>query len=136
MTMPEATGGPSTPQRSPMGTISIRDATAPVACTASREELRSRIEQMGRMRAVMTRLERTERGLLLHFPDRPDLRTELHTFAVDEKRCCQFWGFAIDTPSGALTLRWDGPPDTAELIDRLYAYFEGDEPLTADSGLL
>jgi hypothetical protein len=136
MTTPEPTVDRPSPRTSAMGTISIHDATAPVACTASRDEIRSRIEQLGRMRAAMTRLERTPHGLLLHFPDRPNLGAELHTFVVDEKRCCQFWGFAIDTADGELTLRWDGPPDTIELIDRLYAFFEGDEPLTADSGLL
>jgi hypothetical protein len=49
------------------------------------------------MRAAMTRFERTPHGLLLHFPARTDIDTELRKFAIDEKGCCQFWGFAIDT---------------------------------------
>jgi hypothetical protein len=51
-------------------------------------------------------------------------------------RCCQFWGFAIDTGEAELTLRWDGPPATDDLLDRLLSYFRGDEPITAVSGLL
>jgi hypothetical protein len=57
-------------------------------------------------------------------------------FAVDETRCCQFWGFEIGTTPDQITLRWDGPPDVADFLDRLHAYFLGDEPLTAVTGLL
>ena len=58
--------------------------------------------------------------------------------AVHRRRegCCQFWGFEIDTSGEELTLRWDGPPNTAELMDRLLAFFRGHEPLTATSGVL
>jgi hypothetical protein len=116
--------------------VPIYDATAPVTCTASSDELPVRIEQIERMRAAMSRLERTADGLLLHFPDRPDVDAELRRFTVDEKGCCQFWGFAIQASDGELTLRWDGPPDTNDFMDRLQDFFEGTDPLTADSGLL
>lgn len=119
-----------------MNPIPIYDATAPITCTATGDEVPARVEQIERMRTAMTRLERTPHGLLLYFPDRADIDTELRRFAVDEKGCCQFWGFAINTVGDELALRWDGPPDTAEFMDRLHAFFDGDEPLTADSGLL
>jgi hypothetical protein len=35
-----------------------------------------------------------------------------------------------------LTLRWDAPPDAHELLATIAAYLEGDEPVTAISGLL
>lgn len=76
-----------------------------------------------------------EEGKLLVFPNRAHIETDLRRFAVDEKRCCQFWGFAVDADSDGLTLRWDGPPDSEALIARLLAYCEGDEPLTSISGL-
>ena len=116
--------------------IPIYDDTAPIACTITNAEIPERVALVERMRAAMTSIDRTPTGLLLHFPGNEVVRADLATFAVDEKRCCQFWGFAIDAPNGELTLHWDGPPDTAELIDRLHANFEGHEPLTADSGLL
>lgn len=119
-----------------MDAIPIYDATAPIACTADGDEIRQRIEQIERMRGDLRRIERTPAGLLLHLPDSPDIDAALRQFAVEEKGCCQFWGFAIDRNSDELTLRWEGPPDTADLMSRLHAYFQGDEPLTGLSGLL
>ena len=75
-------------------------------------------------------------GLLLHFPNRPEVAVDLRRFAVDEKRCCQFWGFAVVATADSLTLRWDGPHAADDLLERLRAYFKGDEPLTSISGLL
>ena len=119
-----------------MSQIPIYDDTAPIVCTAASDEISERIGQIEEMRANMDRLERTPDGLLLHFPARPDIDVELRQFAVDEKGCCQFWGFEVTTAGDVLTLRWDGPPDTAEFMDRLHAFFGGDEPLTESSGLL
>jgi hypothetical protein len=119
-----------------MKLIPIYDDTAPITCTAASDGIPVRIEQIERLRSHHTRLERTEHGLLLHFPDQPDVRTELEQFTVEEKGCCAFWGFAIDADGDDLTLRWDGPPTVDELMGRLVAFFASDEPLTANSGLL
>jgi len=116
--------------------IPIYDATAPITCTIGSDEIPERIELVERMRHSLQRIERTEHGMRLHFPNRADIDTDLRRFAVDEKRCCQFWGFAVDADTDGLTLRWDGPPESEALIDRLLAYFAGDEPLTSISGLL
>lgn len=59
----------------------------------------------------------------------------MHRLAVDEKRCCSFWGFEVRTAPG-LALRWDAPPSAGELLDRIEAVLTGDEPVTALSGLL
>ena len=83
-------------------------------------------------RAVAAR----EHGLLLHFPDRPDIDADLRTFTIDEKGCCAFWGFDITSNDDELTLRWDGPPDVTDFFEKLVTWFEGNEPLTADTGLL
>jgi hypothetical protein len=119
-----------------MTSIPLYDATAPIACTADADEIPKRIAQVERMRAALDHLDRTEHGLLLHFPNDPAVEADVRRFAVDEKRCCQFWGFEIRTTPGQLTLRWDGPPDVADFLDRLHAYFLGDEPLTVVTGLL
>jgi hypothetical protein len=119
-----------------MKTIPIYDATAPVACTAASSEIPVRIEQVERLRRHLTGLERTEHGLLLRLPNRPDVDADVRAFTVDEKGCCAFWGFAVTSADGELTLRWDGPPDVNELFDRLFEFFDSDQPLTAFDGLL
>jgi hypothetical protein len=115
--------------------IPIYDDTVPVACTASSEELPVRLEVIERLHSARTGVERTEHGLRLRFPDRPDTAAELGAFVVDEKACCQFWGFALSTDDGELVLQWDGPPAIDELMDRLHAYFTGDDS-TVPAGLL
>lgn len=119
-----------------MKTIPIYDATAPIACTATSDEIPVRIEQIERMRNDLTRFERTEHGLLLHFPNRPDVDAHVRAFTVDEKRCCTFWGFDVTNTGDEFTLRWDGPPDVNDFFERLVAWLNSEEPLTAKSGLL
>jgi hypothetical protein len=116
--------------------VPIYDDTAPITCTIGSDEIPERIELVERVRHNLECIERTQHGLLLHFPNRPDIDADLRRFAVDEKRCCQFWGFEVGTTPDQITLRWDGPPDVADFLDRLHAYFVGDEPLTAVTGLL
>lgn len=119
-----------------MKNIPIYDATAPISCTAASDEVSTRIEQIERMRSNLHRIERTEHGMLLHFPNRPDIEADLRKFTIDEKGCCQFWGFDITAQPDELTLRWDAPPTLDDYVTRLVTFFEGDEPLTASSGLL
>jgi hypothetical protein len=119
-----------------MRSIPIYDADAPVTCTATRDEIRVRIEQIERLRSSLDRIERTEHGMLLRFPNRPDIEADLRKFTLDEKGCCQFWGFHIVTEPHELILRWDAPPSLDDHITSLVRFFEGDEPLTATSGLL
>jgi hypothetical protein len=111
------------------------DTTVPIACTANRDEITVRIDQVEHMRNRLRSIERTDQGLLLRFEPDADLRAHLQQFVLEEKGCCQFWGFEIgDSPD--LTLRWDGPPDVQTFLDQLLRYFESDQPLTAFSGLL
>ena len=119
-----------------MKPIPIYDATATIACTISSDEIPQRIAIVERMRANLQRLEHTDHGLVLHFPQRPDIDADLRQFAIDEKRCCGFWGFAVETTDDELTLRWDAPPDARDLLSDIAAYLEGDEPITKISGLL
>ena len=116
--------------------IPIYDDTAPIACTISNAEIPERIELIERMRAAMTSIDRTPTGLLLHFPGDDAIRADLADFAVDEKRCCQFWGFAVTDEPAGVALRWDGPPAVDDLLDRLETFFTTGAPLTALDGLL
>ena len=116
--------------------LPIYDATAAIVCTIGAGEVQERIELFERLRNGHVRLDRTEHGVLLHFPARPDIEADLRRFAADEKRCCSFWGFEVERDRDELALRWDAPPAARDLVERLITYFEGDETLTASSGLL
>lgn len=112
------------------------DVTAPIACTASQTDIATRIDQITLVRDRLRSIDRTGEGLLLHFDPAPDLEAHLEQFVVDEKGCCQFWGFAVTATDSDLSLSWDGPLDAQPFLDELHRYFESDEPLTAFSGLL
>jgi len=116
--------------------VPIYDATAPIICSIDAGEVQERIELFERLRHEHVRLDRTEHGVLLHFPDRPHVEADLRRFAEAEKRCCSFWGFEIGRIHVEVTLRWDAPPAAGEIVGRLVAYLQGDESLTAMSGLL
>lgn len=116
--------------------LPIYDDTAPIVCTIGDDEVPDRLVLLERLRAHVTGVERTDHGLVLCFPARGDVEADVRRFAADERRCCRFWGFAIDTDREQVRLRWDGPPATAELLDRLLEYFRGDRPVTAVTGLL
>lgn len=119
-----------------MKSIPIYDATAPIACTAGRDELPVRKEQIGRLRAFGPTVERGDHGLLLHFPNRPEVDAEVRDFTVAEKGCCSFWGFEVTSTDDRITLRWDAPPGARGLLDGLAGFFTGDASLDALDGLL
>ena len=134
-------GGATHPSPSPavggaMRTIPIYDDSQPVACSIDRSEIPGRIELVERMRAALRAVERTEHGMLLRFPSRPDVEDDIRRFAVDEKRCCAFWGFAVEATTDEVTLRWDAPPRAGEVVDQLLEYFAGERPLSEVTGLL
>ena len=120
-----------------MKRIPLYDAAAPIACTIAADEIPGRIELLERMRDNLVRFDRTEHGLLLHYPERDDIAADLRRFAVDEKRCCAFWGFDVEHDGDDLRLRWDGPPTAAAIVDRIAAFFAGEGQLDLDlAGLL
>jgi hypothetical protein len=116
--------------------LPIYDDRAPIACTITNTEIPGRIALVARVRSAMLDIERTPAGLLLHFPDEPAVRADLATFTADEKRCCQFWGFAIIEEPAGLALRWDGPPAVEALLDRLETFFRTDAATSTLEGLL
>ncbi len=118
-----------------MKQIPVYDATAPIACTIDASEIPQRLDLVERMRTNLTSLERTDHGMVLHFPIRDDIEADLHQFAVDEKRCCQFWGFEVLTGED-LALRWDAPPTANDIVDQLETFFRGDEPASTLASLL
>ncbi len=119
-----------------MKTIPLYDATTPITCTADSSEIADRIQQIERMHTNLDRIERSEHGVLLHFPNRPDIEADVRQFTVDEKGCCTFWGFEVTVTDEVISLRWEAPPALHDYMDTLLARFQSDEPITASSGLL
>ena len=119
-----------------MKQIPIYDAAAPIVCTIGSDEIPERIELVERMREHLGLVERTEHGLLLHYAPDPQVEADLRRFAVDEKRCCASWGFAVESTDDEVVLRWEAPPDAADLVDRLLEWFAGEGPLPELTGLL
>jgi hypothetical protein len=126
---PAAPAPPGEAARRAPGRIPLFDETAPIACTITPDEVGERVELLEHLRARLVRIERTGHGLLLGFPAGPTEEAALRRFAVDEQRCCRFWGFAVAAGDDVVTLQWDGPPAAAALLDRLHAWFQGSEPL-------
>lgn len=119
-----------------MAQLPIYNDAAPIECTIGDDERTARLELLERLRTAVKAVDRTDHGLLLRFPARDDVDADIRRFAADEQRCCRFWGFAIDATATDVTLRWDGPPATGELLDQLLGYFRSDQPITAVTGLL
>jgi hypothetical protein len=119
-----------------MRAIPIYDATQPIRCSIEGSEVAGRVELLERMRRDLRSVEPTEHGMLLRFPSRPDVEGDVRRFAVDEKRCCAFWGFAVEATDDEVTLRWDAPPSADEPVDQLLAYFAGERRLSDVTGLL
>ena len=117
-----------------MNPIPTYVSTAPILCTINPHEIPARIEVIERMRTNLVRLDRVEHGLVLHFPKRTDIEADLHRFTVDEKRCCEFWGFAVSNTDHELTLRWDAPPDARHLLAIIAKYLEVTSPSPPSAG--
>ena len=119
-----------------MKPIPLYDETAPIACTLDAADLEARLEQMERRRAALVGTARTEHGLSLRFAASPEIEPELERFVVDEKACCEFWGFAVSHADDEFVLRWDGPPSVSALLDGLLAFFDGESSIEEVRGLL
>jgi hypothetical protein len=113
----------------------LYDATKPIACTIQATDLPDHVARLERIRVNLTSIERTPYGVLLRLAGTAENTADLQQFAAEEKRCCEFWGFnVIERPD--LGLRWDGPPELADYMDRLVSYFEGRSPIGSLLGRL
>lgn len=116
--------------------VPLYDASAPIVCTIGDDERADRIALVERVRDAMTQVERTASGLLLTFPRTDAVEADVRRFVVDEKRCCQFWGFAVVDGDDELVLRWDAPAGATQLLERIEAVLRSDVPIDRIGGLL
>jgi hypothetical protein len=119
-----------------MNRIPIHDASAPVACTITADEIPGRLELLASLRAAVAGVTRTDAGLRLSFPRSTAAEADVREFATAEKRCCQFWGFAVDVDRTAIVLHWDGPPTVSGLLDQLFGYFTGTDDISMIANFL
>lgn len=113
----------------------LYDATKPIACTIEAAQVADHLAVVERLRANLESIERTPHGVLLALPNTVENVADARQFAADEKACCEFWGFdVVEQPD--LRLRWDGPPDLADYMDKLIDYFEGRAPIGSLFGSL
>lgn len=116
--------------------LPLYDDSAAIACSLAADDRPERAALIAHLRDAMTSLERTQHGLLLHFPADPAVEAEVRAFAVDEKACCSFWGFGVATEGDELLLQWDAPPAAADIVDTLEAWLRSDDPDAALAGFL
>jgi hypothetical protein len=106
----------------------LYDASKPIACTIEAADILGHLELIDRIRTSLESVERTPYGVILRLPWTAENAGDLRQFADEEKQCCEFWGFEVSEQPG-LTMRWDGPPQTSEFMDRLVDYLERRAPI-------
>lgn len=113
----------------------LYDPTKPIACTIEAAQIPDHIALIERLRTSLTSIERTPHGVLLRLAGTAANVADARRFAAAEKACCEFWGFDVaDQPE--LTLRWDGPAELSDYMDKLVDYFDGRTPIGALLGSL
>lgn len=105
-----------------MTTLSQVDPSAKIACTLPINEASGRLDSLQTL--VGDRLVGTERE-----PDRlritikragdDGLEHEVRAWANEEKGCCAFLGFAIESGPEAVTLEIASPPDAGPTLDAI-----------------
>ncbi|HUQ39795.1 MAG TPA: hypothetical protein VM030_06535 [Acidimicrobiales bacterium] len=116
--------------------VPLYDPGAAVACSLDDADVPARMATIERLRHAAASIDRTEHGLVLRFGPGGGVDDEVARFARDEKRCCGFFGFAVDREGDDLVLRWDVPPTAGPVLDRLVAYFSGTGDIEDLRGLL
>jgi hypothetical protein len=116
--------------------LPLYDDSVPIVCTIGDDEKAERIALLDRLRRTIRGIERSPHGLLLEFRRSDAVAADLRRFAVDEKRCCQFWGFAVIEDDDTLVLRWDGPDTAGPLLDTIEHVLRSHEPIESIEGLL
>jgi DNA-binding transcriptional MerR regulator len=106
--------------------MALDHATAPIVCTLTAGEVQERRQLLEWLRANLSEVDRTEHGMLLHFPAGEGMEERLRHFARVEQQCCRFWGFAVDGGPDGTTLRWEAPPAADDVVEGLLAWFRHD----------
>lgn len=115
--------------------LPLYDPNAPIACSIQTDDLPDHISVLDQIRQAANDVSRTAHGVRITLPPSPGHRTLLQRFVEVESRCCPFWGIELQEGDD-LVLRWDGPPETSDFMDRLVDHLRGDAPLGALVGAI
>lgn len=103
-----------------MTTLSFADPTAEIACTLPPNEMRDRLEALGTILGThLLDLDREGDRLrvVIGRGDRTDLDAQVVAWAQEEKACCGFLGFAVDSEPDAVTIEITAPAGAGPTLD-------------------
>jgi hypothetical protein len=103
----------------------VPENAAPGCCSLQPGAFRQRIAEIaGLMRAFHGSVERTPKGMALHFKAEEGLRATLDALAEKERSCCATLEFTITEQGGSVAFRIDGADEDRAAIDDLAARLE------------
>jgi hypothetical protein len=103
-----------------MPILSHVDATAPIACTLPVNEFGDRLRSLEAIVGDDVREVVRAPGsirIAIARRDRGDLEDQVTRWAVDEKACCTFLGFAVDADDETVTIEIEAPPSADRTLD-------------------
>jgi hypothetical protein len=94
--------------------------TPPIACSLTAAGRAERAELVAALAsdALLARA-RTDGSLLLRFRRAAGVEERVRAWAALEAECCPFLTLVVHAHGPAVTLRVDGPPEAASIIDAL-----------------
>ena len=104
-----------------MKTLSTVDPDAPIECTLPVTQAAGRLCDLddvvggGRLRAIARTAGRFR--FTVARDGRTDLESQLAAWAADEKECCSFLGFAIESAEDAVTMEIQAPDGAGSTLD-------------------
>ena len=110
-----------------MAILSQVDLTAKIACTLPINDARSRLGSLDALvgdRLVGTARETDRLHITIKRAGDSGLEDDVRAWAEEEKACCAFLGFAVESGPDSVTLEIAAPPDAGPTLDAIEWMFE------------
>lgn len=105
-----------------MTILSQVDPTAEIACTLPINEASGRLESLQALvgdRLVGTEREVERLRITIKRAGDAGLEEDVRAWAAEEKGCCDFLGFAVESRPESVTLEIASPPDAGATLDAI-----------------
>ena len=102
--------------------LSHIDASAEIACTLPINEASGRLDSLQALvgdRLVGTERESDRLRITIKRAGDAGLENDIRSWAEEEKGCCAFLGFAIESRPETVTLEIAAPPDAGPTLDAI-----------------